>query len=96
MKTAWEVRLLFFFDCRGSLLIDFQHQGCTINSTQYCNTLTKLRKAIKSQIRPFRTTRDPYLRQFQPTLLQRNQNDLTKFQLGSVGTPAIQSRFVTL
>ncbi|GBN22449.1 Histone-lysine N-methyltransferase SETMAR [Araneus ventricosus] len=38
-----------FFDCRGPLLIDFLHQGSTINSTQYCSTLTKLRKAIKSK-----------------------------------------------
>ncbi|GBL79465.1 Mariner Mos1 transposase [Araneus ventricosus] len=39
----------FFFNCRGPLLIDFLPQGSTINSTQYCSTLTKLREAIRSK-----------------------------------------------
>ncbi|GBM98457.1 hypothetical protein AVEN_185984-1 [Araneus ventricosus] len=45
--TARKVVLSFFFDCRGPLLIDFLPQGSTINSTQYCSALTKLRKAIR-------------------------------------------------
>ena len=47
--TARKVMLSFFFDCRGPLLIEFLPQGSTINSAQYCSTLTKLRKAIKNK-----------------------------------------------
>ena len=47
--TARKVMLSIFFDCRGPLLIEFLPQGSTINSAQYCSTLTKLRKAIKNK-----------------------------------------------
>ncbi|XP_035227713.1 histone-lysine N-methyltransferase SETMAR-like [Stegodyphus dumicola] len=48
--TARKVMLSFFFDSRGPLLIEFLHQGSTINSAQYCSTLMKLRQAIKKRL----------------------------------------------
>lgn len=42
-----EVKLLFFFDSRSPLLVDFLEHGATVNAQWYLETLTKLRKAIK-------------------------------------------------
>jgi histone-lysine N-methyltransferase SETMAR len=38
-----------FWDRKGVLLVEFLHQGSTINTGIYCNTLKKLRRAIQNK-----------------------------------------------
>jgi hypothetical protein len=40
-----------FWDRRGVLLIDFMTQGTTINADVYCETVSKLRRAIQNKRR---------------------------------------------
>ena len=79
--TARKVMLSFFFDCRGPLLIEFLPQGSTINSAQYCSTLTKLRKAIKNK-RPGLLTQGVILLHdnARPHVSQETQRTLNSFR----------------
>jgi histone-lysine N-methyltransferase SETMAR len=38
-----------FWERRGVLLVDFMERGTTINAERYCETLTKLRRAIQNR-----------------------------------------------
>jgi histone-lysine N-methyltransferase SETMAR len=40
-----------FWDRQGVLLVEFMPQGTTINSTAYCETMKKLRRAIQNKSR---------------------------------------------
>ncbi|GBN76902.1 hypothetical protein AVEN_11241-1 [Araneus ventricosus] len=78
--TARKVMLSFFFDYRGPLLIDFLPQGSIINSTQYCSTLTKLRKVIKSKRPGFLTQQAILLHvNARPHVSHETQTTLKKF-----------------
>ncbi|XP_023213374.1 histone-lysine N-methyltransferase SETMAR-like [Centruroides sculpturatus] len=44
-----KVVMIFFFDYKGPLLIDFLEHGATINAQQYMETLQKLKHAFKSK-----------------------------------------------
>ena len=50
-KTLTQKKLMtsIFWDRKGVLLIDYMKPGTTINSDRYRETLTKLRKAIKTK-----------------------------------------------
>jgi len=38
-----------FWDRKGILLVDFMPPGATINAAAYCDTMTRLRRAIQNQ-----------------------------------------------
>ena len=40
-----------FFDMEGVVHVEFMQKGTTINSASYCQTLNRLRKAIKEKRR---------------------------------------------
>lgn len=44
--SAGKVMATVFWDAKGVILLDFLHKG-TINAARYCDTLTKLRSAIR-------------------------------------------------
>ncbi len=54
--SAGKVLLSFFFDSEGPLLVDFLEHGARINAHRYCETLLKLRNALKSK-RPGKLSR---------------------------------------
>lgn len=58
--SAGKIMATVFWDARGILLIEFLGKGETINAERYCETLTKLRAAIKRK-RPGLLTRNPLL-----------------------------------
>ena len=41
----------FFWERKGILLVDFMPPGATINASAYCDTLTRLRRAIQNKKR---------------------------------------------
>ena len=47
--STGKVMIIFFFDCRGLLLVDFLECGAIINAKCYADTLQKLRCTIKSK-----------------------------------------------
>jgi len=49
--SAGKVMATVFWDRKGVLLVDFLPKGETINSERYCETLTKLRRAIQNKRR---------------------------------------------
>ncbi|UYV70662.1 hypothetical protein LAZ67_8000195 [Cordylochernes scorpioides] len=49
MLSAGKVMAIVFWDRKGVLLVDYLHKGETINSERYCETLTKLRRAIQNK-----------------------------------------------
>lgn len=48
-QSARKIMATVFWDRKGVLLIEFMPTGTTINSASYCETLEKLRKAIKNR-----------------------------------------------
>jgi len=49
--SARKIIVTVFLDREGVLLVDFLERGSTINSERYCETLTKLRRAIQNKRR---------------------------------------------
>lgn len=49
--SARKIMCTVFWDMHGLLLVDFLPRGRTINSETYCETLTKLRRAIQNKRR---------------------------------------------
>jgi len=49
--SAGKIMATVFWDRHGVLLIDFLPRGATINADRYCETLTKLRRAIQNKRR---------------------------------------------
>jgi histone-lysine N-methyltransferase SETMAR len=49
--SAGKIMASVFWDRRGVLLIEFMPRGTTINSTSYCKTSKKLRRAIQNRRR---------------------------------------------
>nr|CAH7765296.1 unnamed protein product [Callosobruchus chinensis] len=47
--SAGKVMATVFWDRHGVLLVDFMPRGTTINAARYCETLEKLRRAIKNK-----------------------------------------------
>lgn len=47
--SAGKVMATVFWDRKGVLLVDFMPKGTTINAERYCQTLEKLRRAIKNK-----------------------------------------------
>jgi histone-lysine N-methyltransferase SETMAR len=47
--SARKIICTVFWDRRGVLLIDFMTQGTTINADVYCETISKLRRAIQNK-----------------------------------------------
>jgi len=49
--SARKIMATVFWDREGVLLVDFLERGSTVNSERYCETLKKLRRAIKNKRR---------------------------------------------
>ncbi|UYV60410.1 hypothetical protein LAZ67_1001064 [Cordylochernes scorpioides] len=47
--SAGKFMAIFFWDCKGVLLVDYLPPNTTVNSAWYCENLTKLRAAIKQK-----------------------------------------------
>ncbi|GBM74177.1 hypothetical protein AVEN_188175-1 [Araneus ventricosus] len=45
-----------FWDCQGILLVTWMERGTTINATDYCETLKKLRREIQNKRRGLLTS----------------------------------------
>jgi histone-lysine N-methyltransferase SETMAR len=47
VKSAGKVMATVFWDCKGILLVDVTEHGTTVNAAAYCETLKKLKDAIR-------------------------------------------------
>lgn len=54
--SARKVMATVFWDRHGVLLVEFMERGTTINAAAYCDTLTKLRRAIQNKRRGLLTS----------------------------------------
>lgn len=55
-QSAQKIMASVFWDRKGLLLIEFLERGETINAARYCETMKKLRRAIKNKRRGMLTT----------------------------------------
>ena len=51
VPSVHKVMVMAFWDCRGSLVLDFMPRGAIINADRYCSTLSLLRAAIRKKRR---------------------------------------------
>jgi hypothetical protein len=46
-QSAKKIMATLFWDHKGVLLVDFLTQGDTVNADRYCETLSRLREAVR-------------------------------------------------
>jgi transposase len=69
-----------FWDRSGVLLVDFMQRGTTINAERYCETLTKLRRAIQNRRRGMLSAGVVFLHgNARPHTARRTLTELQKF-----------------
>lgn len=78
--SARKIMCTVFWDRKGVLLVDFLPRGDTINSTTYCETLNKLRRAIQNKRRGMLSKGVLLLHDnARPHAAHRTQNLITSF-----------------
>lgn len=78
--SARKIMCTVFWDRKGVLLVEFLPRGDTINSETYCDTLSKLRRAIQNKRRGMLTTGVILLHDnARPHVANRTQDLIRKF-----------------
>ena len=96
-KSLRKVMLTVFWDRNGPITISFLEKGNTVNSENYCELLTQVKKDIKNKRRGLQS-RGVILLQgnARPHTAARTLGKIEKFRLETSNTPTLQPRPCTI